>query len=90
MNFQYTSRCYYGVFSVIIYLSYSSYYGPNGNQYNMIRVPIGGTDFSTHAYAYNEVPENDAKLSNYSLAYEDYEYKVSIMKISMITHVFII
>lgn len=42
----------------------------------MLRVPIGGTDFSTRAYAYNELPENDVTLSNFTLAYEDYEYKV--------------
>lgn len=42
----------------------------------MLRVPIGGTDYSTHGYAYNEQPEDDITLSNYTLAYEDYEYKV--------------
>ncbi|KAG6461438.1 hypothetical protein O3G_MSEX012628 [Manduca sexta] len=46
----------------------------------MIRVPIGGTDFSTHPYAYNEIPENDAKLSNFSLTFEDYEFKIPLIK----------
>lgn len=42
----------------------------------MIRVPIGGADFSTHPYTYNEYPWYDAGLSNYSLTDEDLFYKV--------------
>lgn len=42
----------------------------------MLRVPIGGTDFSTHAYAYNELPENDVHLTNFTLAPEDINFKV--------------
>jgi hypothetical protein len=42
----------------------------------MVRTPIGGSDFSTHRYAYNERPTNDVKLKNFSLTYEDYTYKV--------------
>ncbi|KAJ8713063.1 hypothetical protein PYW08_008367 [Mythimna loreyi] len=60
-----------------------SYFSDNGLQYNMIRVPIGGTDFSTHPYAYNELPINDAKLSNYSLTYEDFTYKIPMIKSAM-------
>ena len=55
---------------------FSSYCSDSGIQYNMLRVPIGGTDYSTRGYAYNEQPEDDVTLSNYTLAYEDYEYKV--------------
>ncbi|KAL4711795.1 hypothetical protein ACJJTC_005964 [Scirpophaga incertulas] len=58
----------------------NSYYGAQGLEYNMIRVPIGGCDFSTHPYAYNMLPENDAALSNYSLTVEDYEYKIPMIK----------
>lgn len=43
----------------------------------MIRVPIGGSDFSTHAYAYNELPVDDVKLTNFSLSPEDHLYKVN-------------
>lgn len=57
-------------------LIHSSYYGDKGLQYNMLRVPVGGSDFSTHPYTYNEYPENDIKLTNFSLTSEDYEYKV--------------
>lgn len=42
----------------------------------MGRVPIGGCDFSAKPYAYNMYPENDTKLSNFSLTEEDYHYKV--------------
>ncbi|CAD0204507.1 unnamed protein product [Chrysodeixis includens] len=60
-----------------------SYCGDSGIQYNMLRVPIGGTDFSTRAYAYNELPENDAALTNFTLAPEDYEYKIPMIKACM-------
>ncbi|KAH9645566.1 hypothetical protein HF086_005215 [Spodoptera exigua] len=62
---------------------FRSYCGDSGIQYNMLRVPIGGTDFSTHGYAYNELPENDVTLSNFTLAYEDYEYKIPMIKACM-------
>ncbi|CAH0402652.1 unnamed protein product [Chilo suppressalis] len=57
-----------------------SYFSKSGLQYNMLRVPIGGCDFSTHPYAYNEIPENDPALSNYSLAYEDHHFKIPMIK----------
>lgn len=55
---------------------FSTYFGPKGIEYNLIRVPIGGCDFSTHPYTYNEYPWHDAALSNYSLTEEDIFYKV--------------
>lgn len=58
-------------------LLYSSYFSDDGLQYNMLRVPIGGSDFSRRPYAYNELPVNDAKLTNYTLSYEDNVYKVN-------------
>ncbi|CAH0696871.1 unnamed protein product [Spodoptera exigua] len=66
-----------------ISIHFRSYCGDSGIQYNMLRVPIGGTDFSTHGYAYNELPENDVTLSNFTLAYEDYEYKIPMIKACM-------
>ncbi|XP_026740601.1 glucosylceramidase-like [Trichoplusia ni] len=60
-----------------------SYCGETGIQYNMLRVPIGGSDFSTRAYAYNELPENDAALTNFTLAYEDYQYKIPMIRACM-------
>lgn len=60
-----------------------SYFSEEGLQYNMIRVPIGGTDFSTHPYAYNDYPKNDNQLSNYTLTDEDYHYKIPMIKAAM-------
>lgn len=49
----------------------------------MLRVPIGGTDFSTHKYAYNELPKNDILLRNFSLSQEDFKYKVCCFTINL-------
>ncbi|XP_075984131.1 lysosomal acid glucosylceramidase-like [Anticarsia gemmatalis] len=57
-----------------------SYCGDSGIQYNLLRVPIGGADFSTRPYAYNELPENDITLSNFTLAPEDYDYKIPMIQ----------
>ncbi|XP_053617696.1 lysosomal acid glucosylceramidase-like isoform X2 [Plodia interpunctella] len=62
-----------------------SYFGRSGIGYNMIRVPVGGCDFSTRPYAYNELPVNDAKLGNFSLAFEDYEFKIPLIQEAMKT-----
>ncbi|XGW29730.1 hypothetical protein V3C99_009070 [Haemonchus contortus] len=51
------------------------YYGPNGLQYTIGRVPIASTDFSTHEYSYADTP-GDFSLSNFSLTIEDWEYKI--------------
>ncbi|XP_059051335.1 lysosomal acid glucosylceramidase-like [Achroia grisella] len=59
-----------------------SYFSPRGIEYNMIRVPIGGSDFSTHPYAYNELPWNDAALTNFSLTEEDLFYKLPMIRLS--------
>nr|SGZ49395.1 glucocerebrosidase [Zygaena filipendulae] len=58
----------------------NSYFGPKGLEYNMIRLPIGGSDFSTHAYAFNDLPVNDKELSNFTLAPEDINYKIPMIK----------
>ncbi|KAM3959508.1 lysosomal acid glucosylceramidase-like [Aphomia sociella] len=60
-----------------------SYFSSVGIGYNMVRVPIGGCDFSTHPYAYNEEPENDVKLTNFNLTSEDYDYKIPMLKAIM-------
>ncbi|KPI93190.1 Glucosylceramidase [Papilio xuthus] len=57
-----------------------SYYSSKGLEYNMIRVPIGGCDFSTHAYAYNEQPENDVDLLNFNLTSEDFDFKIPMIR----------
>uniref|UniRef100_A0A2A4K975 Glucosylceramidase n=1 Tax=Heliothis virescens TaxID=7102 RepID=A0A2A4K975_HELVI len=60
-----------------------SYCSDSGLQYNMLRVPIGGTDYSTRGYAYNESPEHDVHLTNFTLSYEDYEYKIPMIEACM-------
>ncbi|XP_052751899.1 lysosomal acid glucosylceramidase-like isoform X2 [Galleria mellonella] len=61
----------------------NSYFGATGIEYNIIRTPIGGSDFSIRPYTLQDYPENDASLSNFSLAYEDYNYKIPVIKASI-------
>lgn len=46
-----------------------------GLEYNMARVPIASTDFSTHEYSYDDV-DGDFDLQNFALAEEDLNFKV--------------
>ncbi|KAH9645565.1 hypothetical protein HF086_005214 [Spodoptera exigua] len=57
-----------------------TYFSEKGIEYSMLRVPIGGTDFSRHKYAYNELPKNDMFLSNFTLSEEDNKYKIPMIK----------
>lgn len=52
------------------------YFGPSGLRYSMGRVPIGGSDFSTRAYTYDDGEEEDLELVNWKLQPEDVQYKV--------------
>uniref|UniRef100_A0A1L8DQR2 Glucosylceramidase n=2 Tax=Nyssomyia neivai TaxID=330878 RepID=A0A1L8DQR2_9DIPT len=45
---------------------YKSYYSRSGIGYNFMRIPIGGCDFDLEPWAYNESPQDDARLSNFS------------------------
>lgn len=45
----------------------------------MLRVPIGGTDFSNRTYTLDEVP-NDENLDSFSLADEDLNLRVGLYK----------
>lgn len=56
-----------------------SYFGPHGIDYNFIRTPMGGTDFSTRIYTY-AMTENDITLCNFNLQMEDYNYKIPVIK----------
>jgi glucosylceramidase len=51
------------------------YFAPNGLEYSMGRIPIGGCDFSTHPYSYDDHP-GDINLTQFKSAKEDYLYKV--------------
>ncbi|KAM3728552.1 putative glucosylceramidase [Dirofilaria immitis] len=56
-----------------------SYFGNTSIQYTIGRVPIASTDFSTHAYSYDDSP-NDFTLSNFSLVNEDFKFKIPYIK----------
>lgn len=46
---------------------YRNYYAQDeGIGYSMMRIPIGGCDFDLEPWAYNEIPTEDAKLSNFT------------------------
>lgn len=57
------------------FLLLRSYFSKKGIEYNIARIPIRSTDFSTRPYSYDDFP-NDIKLQNFSLTDEDYKYKV--------------
>ncbi|CAB3405810.1 unnamed protein product [Caenorhabditis bovis] len=52
-----------------------AYFTQEGLEYNIGRVPIASTDFSTREYSYADVP-NDFDLQHFALADEDYKYKI--------------
>ncbi|XP_076249035.1 lysosomal acid glucosylceramidase-like [Calliopsis andreniformis] len=58
-----------------------AYYDPKaGSRYMLGRVPIGGTDFSTRPYTYDDVDGEDVQLKKFSLQHEDYAYKIPFMQ----------
>nr|XP_015837066.1 PREDICTED: glucosylceramidase-like [Tribolium castaneum] len=59
-----------------------SYFADDGIEYSLCRIPIGGTDFSTRAYTYDD-GEEDPDLNNFALAEEDFKYKIPYMKQAM-------
>jgi len=54
----------------------SDYFSKSGIEYNLGRIPIGGSDFSTHAYSYDDNNKDDFDLKHFSLTDEDLNYKV--------------
>ncbi|XP_069690962.1 lysosomal acid glucosylceramidase-like isoform X2 [Periplaneta americana] len=55
------------------------YFAPEGAEYNIIRIPMGGTDFSRRHYIYANDQEN-LNLTNFNLTEEDLLYKIPIVK----------
>ncbi len=53
----------------------NDYFSKDGLEYNLARVPIGGTDFSLRGYSLDDTPE-DKTLEHFALQKEDHEYKV--------------
>ncbi|KAM7359469.1 glucocerebrosidase 1b [Cochliomyia hominivorax] len=45
---------------------YKSFYSANGIGWNLLRMSIGGSDFDLEPWAYNELPENDRLLTNFT------------------------
>ncbi|XP_043259521.1 lysosomal acid glucosylceramidase-like isoform X2 [Colletes gigas] len=57
-----------------------AYYDPKlGSRYTLGRVPIGGSDFSTRPYTYDDY-DNDTSLKHFALTKEDYDYKIPFMQ----------
>ncbi|NXC43681.1 GLCM Glucosylceramidase, partial [Penelope pileata] len=52
-----------------------SYFSESGIEYNLVRVPMGCSDFSTRPYSYDDVPY-DYELRHFRLAEEDVKMKV--------------
>lgn len=56
------------------------YYGHDGLEYNFGRVPLGGSDFSSRAYSYDDTDKPDYELEHWSLTDEDKNYKIPYIK----------
>lgn len=60
---------------------YKSYYTNDfGLGYTMIRTPIGGCDFDLEPWTYNEQPENDLTLSNFTELHPNDVTRMAIIK----------
>lgn len=55
----------------------SDYFSDSGIEYTLGRIPIGGSDFSTRPYTYDDV-DGDFALEHFALTAEDLDYKVFI------------
>ncbi|XP_044731278.1 uncharacterized protein LOC123294228 [Chrysoperla carnea] len=55
------------------------YFGENGIQYTVLRIPIGGTDNSVRGYTLDDVP-NDTELVHFNLSEEDFKYRIPYLK----------
>lgn len=52
-----------------------AYFGEDGLEYTLCRVPMGGSDFSPRAYTLDD-NHNDEDLKKFALQKEDFQYKV--------------
>ncbi|CAI5447499.1 unnamed protein product [Caenorhabditis angaria] len=59
-----------------------AYFGPDGLDYSLARVPIGSTDFSTHEYSLDEV-QNDTDLTMFKLSNEDLQMKIPFIRCAL-------
>ena len=51
------------------------YFSRDGLEYNVGRIPIGGSDFSARPYSYDD-SGIDKSLKHFNLTEEDFQYKV--------------
>lgn len=65
----------------------NDYFGANGLQYSMLRLPIGGTDFSSRPYTLDDNPD-DFELEYFALQKEDNEMKVCFCLLNDFTCLF--
>jgi glucosylceramidase len=56
-----------------------SYFDQTGIEYNILRVPMSGTDFSLRVYSYDDNPK-DFNLTKFSLVDEDIYLKIPFIK----------
>lgn len=56
-----------------------AFFSADGIEYDVLRVPIGGTDDSLRVYTLHDEP-GDASLSGFALAEEDYLYKMPVLR----------
>lgn len=60
---------------------YKSYYTSDfGLSYSLMRIPIGGCDFDLEPWAYNECPENDTELTNFTTLHPYDKQRVKLIK----------
>lgn len=57
------------------------YFGADGIEFQLGRVPIGGSDFSTRPYSYDDHP-NDDNLTMFALQPEDVHFKIPYIKMA--------
>ncbi|XP_072840009.2 lysosomal acid glucosylceramidase [Pogona vitticeps] len=56
-----------------------SYFSEEGIEYNLLRLPMACSDFSTHAYSYDDKCPNDYDLTCFSLAPEDTKLRIPLL-----------
>ncbi|XP_054153718.1 lysosomal acid glucosylceramidase-like [Oppia nitens] len=62
----------------------NDYYSSDGLSYTMGRIPIGGSDFSTHKYTYDDLDKReDLELKKFNLTNEDLKYKIPLVKLAL-------
>lgn len=56
------------------------YFGQDGLKFNMIRITIGGSDFSSRLYTNDDSEQEDLSLHEFRLREEDILYKIPMLK----------